>query len=130
MRKLKRLEGYIARRRELAARYDAKLAGTGLTLPKATEGNRHAYYLYVVRHPARDRIIERLAARDILVNISYPWPVHLMRGYADLGWRESQLPHTERAAREILSLPMFPTLSDAEHDTVCAALGEILTREL
>src|SRR5262249_48286445 len=86
LRKLKRLDAYLARRRELAARYDAKLAGAGLVLPRTLAGNRHAYYLYVVRHPARDRIIERLAARDILVNVSYPHPVHLMRGYAFLGY--------------------------------------------
>jgi aminotransferase EvaB len=130
LRKLKRLDGYIARRRELAARYDAKLAGTDLTLPKTLPGNRHAYYLYVVRHPARDRIMERLAARNILVNVSYPHPVHLMRAYSFLGYKESQLPHTEAVAKEIFSLPMYPTLTEAEQDTVCAALEEILAREL
>lgn len=130
LRKLKRLEGYILRRRELAETYDANLVDTGLVLPKTGPGNRHAYYLYVCRHPARDRIIECLAARDILVNVSYPSPVHLMRGYAFLGGFESQLPHTEAAAKEIFSLPLFPTLTDGEQDKVCAALHEILAREL
>jgi aminotransferase EvaB len=130
LRKLKRLESYIVRRRELAAAYDTKLAGTSLILPHTAPANRHAYYLYVCRHPARDRIIERLAAREILVNVSYPWPVHLMRGYGFLGWSESQLPNTEAAAKEIFSLPLFPTLTDAEHETVCSALKEILAHEL
>jgi len=130
LRKLKRLEAYIVRRRELAAVYDTKLADTGLVLPQTAPDNRHAYYLYVCRHRARDRIIERLATRDIMVNVSYPWPVHLMRGYAFLGGFESQLPHTEAAAKEIFSLPMYPTLTDAEQEKVCLALREILACEL
>jgi aminotransferase EvaB len=125
-RKLRRLEQYIERRRELARRYDERLAASGLVLPRTAGGNRHVYYLYVVRHPARDTIIRELAARDILVNISYPWPIHTMRGYAHLGYREGSLPATERAATEIFSLPMYPALADAQQDRVCEALHEIL----
>jgi aminotransferase EvaB len=130
LRKLARLESYVARRRALAQRYDRLLAGTGLALPRESPGNRHAYYLYVCRHPARDRIIERLAAREIIVNISYPWPIHLMRGYASLGYKPGSLPLTEQAAQEIFSLPMYPSLTEAEQDAVCKALGEILESEL
>jgi aminotransferase EvaB len=125
-RKLRRLDGYIARRRELARRYDTLLHGSGLTLPVTAPGNEHVFYLYVVRHPARDLIIRELAARDILVNVSYPWPIHTMRGYAYLGYAAGSLPVTELAAREIFSLPMYPSLADADQDRVCAALHEIL----
>lgn len=126
LRKLKRLEGYLARRREIARRYDAALSGTSLALPQVAPGNEHVYYLYVVRHPERDRIIAELAKREILVNICYPWPIHTMRGYASLGYREGDLPETEAAARQVFSLPLYPTLTDAQQDTVCRALGEIL----
>ena len=78
------------------------------------------------RHPARDAIVRELAARDIVVNISYPWPIHTMRGYAYLGGGEGSLPATELAAKEIFSLPMYPSLTDAEQDRVCEALHEIL----
>ena len=122
LRKLPRIDGYLARRRALGARYDAALARSGLTLPRTLQGNVHAYYLYVVRHPERDRIMKALAEKDILVNVSYPWPIHTMKGYAYLGGKEGDLPHTERAAKEIFSLPLYPTLSDAEQDAVCAAL--------
>lgn len=122
LRKLPRIEGYLARRRVLAARYDDALARSGLTLPRTLQGNVHAFYLYVVRHPERDRIMKALAERDILVNISYPWPIHTMKGYAYLGGKEGDLPQTERAAKEIFSLPLYPTLTDAEQQTVCAAL--------
>lgn len=125
-RKLRRLDGYIARRRTLAARYDEQLRGSGLTLPATAPGNEHVYYVYVVGHPARDTIMRELAARDIVVNISYPWPIHTMRGYSFLGYRPGSLPVTEKAATEIFSLPMYPTLTDREQDLVCAALREIL----
>jgi aminotransferase EvaB len=125
-RKLRRLDTYIHRRRELARRYDARLHASGLELPQTAPGNHHVYYLYVVRHHARDAIMRELAARDIIVNISYPWPIHTMRGYAYLGYAGGSLPETEKAAREIFSLPMYPSLTDAEQERVCEALLEIL----
>ena len=125
-RKLRRIDQYIARRRALARRYDQQLDGCGLVLPRVANGNDHVYYLYVVRHPARDIIVQELATRDIIVNVSYPWPIHTMRGYASLGYAEGSLPVTERMAREIFSLPMFPMLADAEQDRVCEALRAIL----
>lgn len=124
--KLPRLDRYVERRRQLAARYDAALADTDLTLPAEAAGNRHAYYLYVCRHPRRDAIIAGLAARDIVVNVSYPWPVHLMPAYQELGYGLGDLPETETAAREIFSLPMYPSLTDEEQDQVCTALRDIL----
>lgn len=124
--KLRRLGGYIARRQALAARYDEILARTSLRLPSIRPGNSHVFYLYVVRHPDRDRLMAELKTRGILVNVSYPWPIHTMRGFAYLGGREGDLPQTERAAREIFSLPMYPSLSEQAQDTVCRALGAIL----
>ena len=125
-RKLRRLDAYIERRRALARRYDAALADCGLKLPVTAPGNRHVCYLYVVRHPARDAILRDLAARDILVNVSYRWPIHTMPAYAHADYPEGSLPETEQAAQEIFSLPMYPSLTDAEQDRVCEALHEIL----
>ena len=125
-RKLRRLDAYIERRRALARRYDAALADSGLQLPVTAPGNHHVYYLYVVRHPARDAILRELAARDILVNVSYRWPIHTMPAYAHSDYPEGSLPETEQAAQEIFSLPMYPSLTDAEQDRVCEALLGIL----
>ncbi len=127
LRKLKHLDSYVARRRQLAAQYDTLLADTPLGLPKTAEGNIHAYYLYVVKHPRRDWIIEELKKHDILVNISYPWPIHTMPAYRHLGYQVGDLPHTEAVQKEIFSLPMYPMLTDEEQLTVVQTLKKILT---
>ncbi len=126
--KLPKLDRYVARRRELARRYDAALADTALGLPQTDNDNVHAYYLYVARHAQRDMIISELTERGINVNVSYRWPIHTMRAYAWLGYREGDLPHTEAAMQQIFSLPMYPSLTDEEQQTVCDALHEILAK--
>lgn len=125
-RKLARLDGYIAARQAVAARYADALADTGLVLPQVAPHNEHSYYLYVVRHPQRDRIIERMKAFDIALNISYPWPVHTMTGFAHFGYRKGDLPRTEQAAEEIFSLPMFPSLAETRQAEIIDALRATL----
>lgn len=120
--KLPKIEQYISRRREIAALYQEGLADSGLILPKEAPHNHHAYYLYVVRHPRRDEIIEYLRQENIHVNISYPWPIHTMKGYQYLGCHEGDLPQTESAAKEIFSLPMYPSLENEEVKRVIEVL--------
>ena len=121
-RKLQRIERYIERRIALARRYDEQLRDSGLVLPVTRPGNRHVFHLYVVRHPARDAIIAALGEQGVSVGIHYPWPIHTMRAYAQFGRGDGSLPATEQAAREIFSLPLYPSLSDGEQDRVCEAL--------
>src|SRR5690606_4652676 len=113
-------------RRAVAERYAEALADTDLVLPVTAPGNEHVYYVYVVRHPQRDRIIEKMKAYDIHLNISYPWPVHTMEGFAHLGYKSGDLPVTERLADEIFSLPMYPSLSVADQDRAVDALKSTL----
>lgn len=120
--KLPKIEQYIHRRREIAAMYQEALAGTGLMLPKEASYGRHAYYLYVVRHPNRDEIVKKLRENDIHVNISYPWPIHTMKAYQYLGWQTDDLPETEAAAKEIFSLPMYPSLTNEEIKRITSIL--------
>ncbi|MFI5562689.1 DegT/DnrJ/EryC1/StrS family aminotransferase [Amycolatopsis japonica] len=126
-RKLKRLDAYTAGRRAVAQRYVDALGDTELKLPKTVPGNEHVYYVYVVRHPRRDEILERLKAYDIHLNISYPWPVHTMTGFAHLGYEKGSLPVTEKLAGEIFSLPMYPALSPDLQDKVVHAVREVLS---
>ncbi|MEW2353457.1 DegT/DnrJ/EryC1/StrS family aminotransferase [Spirillospora sp. NPDC029432] len=125
-RKLGRLDEYVAARRAVAQRYADGLGDTDLELPRIAEGNDHVYYVYVVRHPRRDDIIERLRGYDIELNISYPWPVHTMTGFAHLGYRKGSLPVTERLAGQIFSLPMYPALSIELQEKMISALREVL----
>lgn len=124
--KLPHLDEYVERRRELAAIYDKELADSGLILPHHADYGKHAYYLYVVRHPKRDEIMAKLRENNIFVNISYPWPIHTMTGYQYLGYKEGDLPETEAAAKEIFSLPMYPTLTEEEVLYVCNTLKKII----
>jgi aminotransferase EvaB len=125
-RKLRRIATYIARRRELARRYDEQLGETSLTLPVTESHSTHVYHLYVVRHAARDTIMKGLASRGISTGVHYPWPIHRMPAYAGLGYSEGSLPVTERTALEIFSLPMFPSLTNDEQDRVCDAVRDVL----
>jgi len=123
--KLKGLDAAIARRREIATRYSEALSNSPYDLPITAPGNEHAYYLYVVRHPERDRILEQLKLNGILLNISYPWPIHTMPGYAHLGYVPGELPNTETVATEIFSLPMYPGLKPSEQEEVITALLQL-----
>jgi len=125
-RKLTRLDAYVEGRRAVARKYEDALGGTDLVLPRTSPGNEHVYYVYVVRHPERDAIIERLKADGIHLNISYPWPVHTMTGFAHLGYEEGALPVTESLAKEIFSLPMYPSLPADLQDRVISSVLKVL----
>ncbi|MBI2187521.1 MAG: DegT/DnrJ/EryC1/StrS family aminotransferase [Acidobacteria bacterium] len=124
--KMAHLDADIARRQTIATRYDDALTHTSIVRPRTRPGNTHVYHLYVCRHPERDRILSEMAERGVLLNVSYPRPIHLMPAYEALGYREGSFPEAERAAREIFSLPMYPSLTEAEQETVCRALGAVL----
>jgi dTDP-4-amino-4,6-dideoxygalactose transaminase len=126
--KLRRLDTWNARRREAACRYHGLLEGVdGVTLPVEPAWSRAIYHLYVIRHPQRDALAEVLKERKIYTGLHYPVPVHLQKAYAHLGYREGDLPETEKAAREILSLPMFPDLTAEQQERVAAAIREAVT---
>ena len=126
LKKLAHLDNYIARRRQLAIQYQELLKDTELVLPKEESYGTHAYYIYVVRHPKRDQIIEKLKEVNVLLNISYPWPIHTMTGYAHLGYKEGDLPVTEKLAKEIFSLPMYPSLTDEQQKIFVERIKTVL----
>ncbi len=123
--KLAALERDNARRAAIAAAYDRGLAGLSLAPPARRPGASHVFHQYVLRSPARERLRDALRARGIGTNIHYPVPVHLQPAYRGrLAIGPSGLGESERAAREVLSLPMYPQLSDAQIERVVAALRE------
>jgi dTDP-4-amino-4,6-dideoxygalactose transaminase len=120
--KLRYLDADNAARRRIAARYRVELADIGLVLPATREGSEHVYHLYVVRSEKRDALNRHLQERGIAAGIHYPVPIHLQPAYR--GDPLLSLPVTERAAREVLSLPIYPELADTDISTVVAAVRD------
>jgi len=120
--KLRYLEGWTEARRAAAGRYGTLLAGSGIPLPEAAPNVRHVYHIYAIRTQNRAALQEALQSRGIQTGIHYPTPVHLLPAYEDLGYRAGQFPHSEKAADEVLSLPMYPELTAAMQEEVAAAL--------
>lgn len=113
--KLPHLEGWNTTRRERAAEYGRLLAeGCGVVLPFEAEDQRSVHHLYVVRTAERDELMEHLKRAGIGTGVHYPIPLHLQKAYAHRAYREGAFPVTERAAKEIVSLPMYPQLTPAQ----------------
>jgi dTDP-4-amino-4,6-dideoxygalactose transaminase len=123
--KLRHLETWTEARRTAAAHYDRLLADSGIATPKALPYARHVYHIYAIRTAHRHEWQEALLAQGIQTGIHYPTPVHLLPAFADLGYRAGQFPHAEQAAREELSLPMFPELTPNQCAEVASALKEL-----
>jgi dTDP-4-amino-4,6-dideoxygalactose transaminase len=120
--KLRHLERWTESRRRHAAGYTALLKDSGLGLPEEMPYARHVYHLYTVRVRERAAVRASLEAAGIQTGLHYPVPVHLQPAYADLGYRAGQFPESERAAAEVLSLPMYPELTNDQIATVADAL--------
>jgi dTDP-4-amino-4,6-dideoxygalactose transaminase len=123
--KLRRLEGWNEARRQAAARYDRLLDGIVET-PRALPGNEHIYHLYVVRVPRRDEVLARLQKEGIGAGIHYPTPLHLHGALSYLGYKPGDFPRAERAAAEILSLPLDAHITEAQQERVADALRRAL----
>lgn len=115
--KLPLLQGWNAARRRNAALYEELLADRAdkrLILPRHDDGNYHVFHQFTIRHPRRDALLAYLKANEVVSDIYYPRPLHLQPAYAYLGYQEGDFPLAERAAREVLSLPIHPELSEEQ----------------
>lgn len=120
--KLRYLESWTEARRARAGAYNRLLAGTGLILPAVADGSRHVHHIYAVLTDHRRELIEWLGSQGVQTGIHYPYPVHLLPAYADLGYAAGQFPVSERIAGQELSLPMFPELTGEQIEAVAAAV--------
>jgi dTDP-4-amino-4,6-dideoxygalactose transaminase len=126
--KLKHLAKWTAERRRVAHRYHELLADTPLQLPREATWAESAYHLYVVRHPRRDDLKKYLEANGVGCALHYPLPLHLQKCYASLGHKPGDFPVAEKAARECLSLPIFPELTDPQIQRVVAVIKEFFKK--
>ena len=110
--KLPHLDSWSDGRARNAARYGELLAGANVVCPVARDFARHVYNQYTIRVARRDELMARLKEREIGCAIYYPVPLHLQKCFAHLGYKEGDLPVAEKASREVLSIPVYPELSD------------------
>jgi dTDP-4-amino-4,6-dideoxygalactose transaminase len=124
--KLRHLDAWNEERRAIAARYAELLPGIGLEPPLEAPGRRHVWHVYAVRVPERERVAAALREAGIGTAVVYPRPLHLQPAFADLGLGEGSFPNAERAARELLGLPMYPGLPKDAPERVVSALAKAL----
>jgi dTDP-4-amino-4,6-dideoxygalactose transaminase len=125
--KLKYLDSWNASRREHAAAYGKKMrALSGLRLPTEADFAKHIYHVYAIHVQERARLVAALSAQGIASAIHYPIPIHLQPAYQHLGLEEGSFPIAEKHAKEQLSLPMFPELSEPQIDAVVETLVNCL----
>ncbi|MFH0752668.1 MAG: DegT/DnrJ/EryC1/StrS family aminotransferase [archaeon] len=115
---LKRLSIWVERRREIAQRYNELLKDI-VEIPSEKEGNKHAYYMYVIKTKNREQLMEKLKEDGVSTGIHYPIPLHLQLAYTHIG---GNFPVTEKAAEEILSLPLFPEMTNEEIEHVAESV--------
>jgi dTDP-4-amino-4,6-dideoxygalactose transaminase len=126
--KLRHLERWTEARRAMATKYNQLLADCGLVLPTEMPWARHVYHVYTVRADDRDDLQQVLATAGIQTGIHYPVPVHLQPAYADLGYDRGSLPESEKAAAEVLSLPLYPELSSEALADVAHTIGTAVAK--
>jgi dTDP-4-amino-4,6-dideoxygalactose transaminase len=125
--KLRQLDQWNARRRSIAAQYDLLLRDSGAHPLLAGDGEDHAYHLYVIRTNARDWLKQQLDACGIATAIHYPIPIHKQPAWFGSGLQHLSLPVTEAAAKEILSLPMYPELAETHVVHICDHIVQALS---
>jgi len=127
--KLPHLDAWNDLRRKNASLYNKLLSNSGLVLPRETTYARHVYHAYVVQSEARDALQSQLSAAGIQTGIHYPVPIHLQAAFASLGHQRSDFPETERLSERVLSLPMFPELTEEQVNAVASAVrSETVTK--
>jgi dTDP-4-amino-4,6-dideoxygalactose transaminase len=123
--KLRHLEAWTEGRRRAAGLYDRLLNGSDVPTPPVMPYARHVYHIYAIRTQHRQAWQQALQAQGIHTGIHYPTPVHLLPAFSDLGYERGQFPHAERAANEVLSLPMFPELTASQCEQVSDAIWKL-----
>ena len=124
--KLKYLDSWHEKRRENAAYYDKSFKGMNLITPKAESYNYHIYNQYTIAVKNRDKLKENLTQNQIGYDTYYPLPLHLQKCFEDLGYKNGDLPNSEKKVLEVLSLPIYPGLTKEEQDFVIENIKNVL----
>ncbi len=125
--KLRYLDAWLSARRSVAARYNELLAGKNVVLPRTPERSTHGFHLYVVRVKDRDAVIGKLTDAGVATGLHYPTAVPFLEAFEDRGYRPEDFPVAHSQMGEILSLPMYPELTDEMIEFVCQVLGQAVS---
>ena len=120
--KLRHLDAWTEARRSRAARYQQLLDGTAVRAPRERPGSRHVYHVFAVRIPHRDAQRAALTEAGVQTGVHYPIPLHLQPAYRNLGYARGDFPVAEAASEDVLSLPLYPELTDAQIETVVSVI--------
>ena len=124
--KLKKLDSWLDGRRAVAERYNEALSSLNLNIPKVAEGNTHTYHQYTVSCNDRDGLLKHLNDNGIAARVYYPVTLHLQPCYKDLGYSKGDFPVSENAAEKVLSLPVYPELSDEQIGYIINSVKEFV----
>jgi dTDP-4-amino-4,6-dideoxygalactose transaminase len=127
--KMKHLEDWTARRHARASLYRELLSGANVEIPQDSPEGECVYHLFVVYAENRDRVREELQKRGVQTAIHYPKPIHLQEAFADLGLGPRSLPHTERACERVMSMPLFPEMSEDQVRYAASSLAEVVAEK-
>ena len=126
IKKLRHIDLWNENRRQKASYYTKQIEGRDLIPPKTINVNKHVFHLYVIRLKERDRLVEHLKANNIGCAVHYPIPQHLQKCLEHLGYKEGDMPEAERAAKEILTIPIFPEITKEEQDYIISTINDFL----
>ena len=126
IKKLRHIDLWNEDRRQKASYYTKQIEGSDLIPPKTINFNKHVFHLYVIRLKERDRLAEHLKANNICCAVHYPIPQHLQKCLEHLGYKEGDMPEAERAAKEILAIPIFPEITKEEQDYIISTINDFL----
>lgn len=127
--KLKKLDEWLAGRRRIAGKYDEAFEKLGIKTPKVAQDCVHTYHQYTIQLEERDEIIEFLKEKGISSRIYYPVPLHLQPCYKDLGYTEGSFPISENAVKKVVSLPVYPELTNEQVDYIIGSVEEFINRK-
>jgi len=122
--KAAKIEAWNERRREVASIYNERLAGLPVEVPFVSDFAYHVYHQYTIKMGNRDGLRDFLTGKGIGTAIHYPLGLHLQDAYLPLGYKKGDLPNCDEVSGQVLSLPMFPEIEDAEAEYVCSMIGE------
>jgi dTDP-4-amino-4,6-dideoxygalactose transaminase len=124
--KLNHLDSWIDGRRKAAELYGSLLNGV-VEIPAESSGNKHVFHLYVIRVKEREKFMEFMSSKGVGVGIHYPIPLHMQKAYSSLGYKMGDFPVSEEIANEIVSLPMYPEISEEQVSYVCDCVKEFFS---